>query len=189
MDLLRSAGYLTHAAPLQSTGVPYSKDPKSPSLHDDVAGIRAIIEPLVESGKDVALVLHSASGFIGSSAVQGLCKANRSTEGKTGGVVYIAFVTAGVFPEGTSSGPMPFFEIDGPKLWCKSPRTMLFNDVADDIRAQEYVALLEPQPSDGWDGEVTYAGWKEVPNGYLICEVRRPNNSLLLCVVDVLERG
>ncbi len=185
-QLLRSAGFATHIAPLKSTGQPYSTDPKSPGLHDDVAAARAVIEPVVESGKDVVLLLHSASGYIGSHAIQGLTKAARRTEGKKGGVVFIAFVTAGVLDVGASPRPLPFFDVQGPELWCKSPRTLLFNDVADDAQAQEYMALLRPQPSDGWFDTINYAGWKEVPSGYLICEVRfnPPSKSEGPCVVN-----
>ena len=29
---------------------------------------------------------------------------------------------------------------------------------------------LKPQPAEGWDGKVTYCGWREVPTAYLVCE-------------------
>jgi pimeloyl-ACP methyl ester carboxylesterase len=29
---------------------------------------------------------------------------------------------------------------------------------------------LKHQPAQGWDDTITYAGWKEVPSVYLICE-------------------
>jgi hypothetical protein len=122
VQLLRKDGYITHVAPLRSTGVPYRENPKSPSLHDDVATVCSVIKPLVEEGKDIVLLLHSASSFIGSHAIEGLSKVARAKEGKKGGVDFIAFLTAGVYPEGASTGPMPFFDVKGPELWCKDQR-------------------------------------------------------------------
>ena len=103
---LEAKGYSISIAPLVSTGVAYSPPPAhTPSLHDDEAAIRKVIEPLVESGKDVVIVAHSAGGYISAGAVQGLCKPKRKQSGKTGGVVYFVFYCAGIAPIGFKHTP------------------------------------------------------------------------------------
>ena len=57
----------------------------------------------------------------------------------------------------------------GGALHCKSPSTMLFNDL-DPASAEEWTKTLQPQPSQGWDDTITYCGWKDVPSVYLVCE-------------------
>ena len=54
-------------------------------------------------------------------------------------------------------------------MHCKSPETLLFNDL-DAASAENWTKKLSPQPSEGWDQTVTYGGWKDVPSVYLVCE-------------------
>jgi len=39
-----------------------------------------------------------------------------------------------------------------------------------DAEAEKWIKVLECQPSEGWSGKFTYAGWKDVPSVYLACE-------------------
>lgn len=104
---LSKHGYETVTAPLSSTGKP---SPNNPSMYDDIAAIRAVIAPLVEDGKELLLVLHSAGGFLGSSAIKGLSVQERKAEGKPGGVCKLVFLAGAVFEEGFRHGPLPFFD-------------------------------------------------------------------------------
>ena len=52
-------GFSTSVASLVSTG---QASPGNTSLQDDIAAVRAFIEPLVSRGRHVLLVLHSAGG-------------------------------------------------------------------------------------------------------------------------------
>lgn len=54
-------------------------------------------------------------------------------------------------------------------MFCKDPRNSLFNDMSD-AEAEKWAAVLECQPSSGWNDKCTYAGWKDVPSVYLVCE-------------------
>lgn len=69
IELKTVHGYSTAAVPLASTG---TASPGNPTLKDDVRGIRSAIEPLVQDGKELLLVLHSAGGFLGAQAIKGL---------------------------------------------------------------------------------------------------------------------
>lgn len=109
ISLLHKHQYLASAIPLQSTGC---KSPGNPSMKDDVAFIRERIHSTVEEGgeQEVLLVLHSAGGFLGCMAIEGLSVAERKAVGKRGGVGKIVFLSGAVWPEGYSHGPLPFFE-------------------------------------------------------------------------------
>lgn len=54
-------------------------------------------------------------------------------------------------------------------MWCKNVKDVLFNDL-DSPTAEEWIAKLKSQPATGWDDEVTYCGWQDVPSFYLVCE-------------------
>lgn len=78
-------------------------------MKDDVAGIRIHIETILDRGEDILLVLHSAGGFLGSEALQGL---DKRTRGEQPGVVSIVFLAAAVFPEGFQHQPLPFAAVE-----------------------------------------------------------------------------
>ena len=102
---LSSSGYTVGIAQLLSTG---TVSPGNPSMSDDIAGVRKQIEVIVEKNEDVVLVLHSAGGFIGSNAMEGLSAKTRKEKGQQGGVKGIVFISGAVFPEGFTHGPLPF---------------------------------------------------------------------------------
>lgn len=59
--------------------------------------------------------------------------------------------------------------IQGGASHCAQPETLLFGDLPSSEKPA-WLAKLQPQPAQGWDDTVTYAGWKDVPSVYLICE-------------------
>jgi pimeloyl-ACP methyl ester carboxylesterase len=70
----------------------------------DAASLRTnLLQPLVEAGKDVIVMMHSYGGMYGSQAVQGLSKRERKKSGKQGGVVSLVYVSAVTPLEGQST--------------------------------------------------------------------------------------
>jgi pimeloyl-ACP methyl ester carboxylesterase len=172
--LLQSHAYSVMFAPLLSTG---QCSPNNPTMHDDIAGIRGVLAPLIEQEKkSVLLVCHSAGGFLGSAAIEGLIQSHRVEKGLEGGVIGLVLLAAGIAPEGhvhTAQAFMDFSEAqeDGSgAMWCKDPRQLLFNDISDEHQAWKWVGHLKPQPASGWDDVTKYAGWKDVKSYYLVCE-------------------
>ena len=105
----RAEGLSTEIASLVSTG---KTSPGNPTMKDDVAAVHTHLKSLIEeAGKEVLLVVHSAGGFIGSEAMEGMAAKGRKEGGLNGGVVGIVFLAAGVAPEGYEHGPLPFFEV------------------------------------------------------------------------------
>ena len=99
LQALTSAGYDVHYADYPSFD---PKDPSTTDCHADTEAIRAILNPLVDEGKDVLLFLHSYGGMPGAAAATGLAKMQRAQEGKLGGVIGLLFLGAFVVPEGLS---------------------------------------------------------------------------------------
>lgn len=141
-----SYGYTTTTIALVSTG---TTSPGNPSLQDDVRGIRLVIEPLVEQGKELLLVLHSAGGFLGSNAIKGLTLKDRTGQGKKGGVQRLVFLAAGLAPEGYHHQPLPFFEyhvslplgrpfvaLINDIMFCPSPTLLCLRIVLSDVSSQ-----------------------------------------------------
>ena len=117
-----------------------SLDPANPATADAANDTEAVLKgsllPLVaDEGKDVVIVMHSYGGVPGSSAARGLGKAQRSGEGKSGGVVGLIHVSGFVLPGGASvadgqGGNLPgwvkqnevrgsSFSSSPPSLFCK----------------------------------------------------------------------
>ena len=109
ISLLQSRGYSTHFAALLSTG---KTSPGNPGMKEDIAAVRSTIADLVNAGEDVVLVLHSAGGFLGSEAANGLDVKARQEAGLKGGVSKIVFLAGAVWPEGYKHGPLPVFTYD-----------------------------------------------------------------------------
>ncbi|KAL9598130.1 MAG: hypothetical protein Q9219_004686 [cf. Caloplaca sp. 3 TL-2023] len=187
LSLLRSLNHPASTAPLPSTG---HASPNNPTMKDDVASIRSAIVSLIEDGqeegkedgqeegkedgeegkgKEVLLGLHSAGGFLGSMAMEGLSVKERRGQGKRGGVVGIVFLAGAVWEVGFGHWGLPFFDVQGPAMYCHSPKTLLFNDLPSST-ADDWASKLSCQPSTGWGGIVDYAGWKDVPSVYVVCE-------------------
>lgn len=75
---LQAQGYLNTTIALPITSRP---SPGNPTIHDDEAFIRSKLVELIESKhRDVLVVIHSAGGFLGTSAVQNLSRKLGSRE-------------------------------------------------------------------------------------------------------------
>lgn len=106
VSLLKTSEVSAEVATLRSTG---TTSPGNPGMKDDIAAIRVHINTMLARGEDVLLVLHSAGGFLGSEAMQGL---DKRTRGEKPGVVGIVFLAAAVFPEGYQHQPLPFAVVE-----------------------------------------------------------------------------
>ncbi len=82
-------------------------------MRDDELAIRSAVQKLVEEEeKTVVLVAHSAGGFLGAGAIEGLGLKDRVGRGKRGGVERIVFLCAGLAPEGYVHERLPFMDFD-----------------------------------------------------------------------------
>jgi len=164
-SLLETQNYSTFTVALPSTG---TVSPSNPSMLDDIATVRTTVEKLVVADLEVVMVLHSAGGFLGSNAIEGLDVKTRGEKGLKGGVTKLVILAGALWPEGFKHGPLPFSVYNGGSFTCATPEKLLFNDL-DEAEAGRWIQALKTQPTD-WDDTVTYCGWRHVPSVYLVCE-------------------
>ena len=74
--------------------------PQTVTAAKDAAFIRCeLLQPLIEDGKEVLLVMHSYGGGSGSTAAKGLSSVERRQQGLKGGAIGEVFVAAMVVEE------------------------------------------------------------------------------------------
>lgn len=98
-DLLKTKGFDTEIVDMPSVGgtqLPLT------GLAEDIAAVRAVVQPLVEAGREVVLLTHSAGGVSGGGAVKGLDVRARREAGLPGGVVRVIYMAAFMVPKGSS---------------------------------------------------------------------------------------
>ncbi|KAK2603972.1 hypothetical protein QQS21_003808 [Conoideocrella luteorostrata] len=176
---------------LASTGTASKPGEKTVTMDDDSAFLaRQLLEAVETAGVEyVIVVLHSAGGFLGCGAMQGLSVAARKSADKPGGILKNIYIAAALLPEGFKHMPLPWMENNasvpvpshspGIRNIFTSPRTgtqtvmdvklNMFND-CDDAEAERWIAEMQHQPAEGWDGVVQYCGWREIPGTYLLAE-------------------
>lgn len=115
VKLLNEAGYPTVHVPLPTVG---GTELPLAGQSDDVDAVRKVLVPVVEEGKEVVVIGHSAGGISMSGAVEGYDAGSRKAAGKTGGVVRCIFMTAFVLPKGQSllgmlgGQPLPWMVVE-----------------------------------------------------------------------------
>lgn len=114
-ELLHKSNYETDVVKLPSVG---GTELPLTGLPEDIAAIRAVLEPLVAAGKDVILLTHSAGGVSGSAAVKGLDAKTRKSADLPGGVTRVVYMGAFMIPKGSSlmemlgGQPLPWMVVE-----------------------------------------------------------------------------
>ena len=96
-------------APLVSTGM---RSPGNPTMYDDAIGIREVIRPLVEAGKRLVLVGHSAGAFLSGMATEGLEVGEEVSMKSGGGVERFVFIAGGILPVGAPHPEMTMLDMN-----------------------------------------------------------------------------
>lgn len=129
------------------------------------------VAELVSAGKKVVLVMHSAGGFTGSQAIEGLSAEERKRKGEEGGIVKLVYLTAALIPEGEKHPTdMPFMKVEDGHLLPVDPIPLFFNDIPL-AEAERHLQSFTWQPANYLKHiHITYGAWKEIPSVYLFCE-------------------
>ncbi|KAI0122033.1 alpha/beta-hydrolase [Daldinia grandis] len=96
---LRSAGFEVHVPRLPSMN---GSRPPNADLATDSELVRSYATSLVEAGRDIAVLMHSYGGQVGTNSLYGLSKAARSAKGLPGGISHLIYMSAFALPEGKS---------------------------------------------------------------------------------------
>ncbi|POS75133.1 hypothetical protein DHEL01_v206467 [Diaporthe helianthi] len=138
---LQDAGYPTVHVPLPTVG---GTELPLAGLSDDVEAVRKVLVPIVEDGKEVVVIGHSAGGISMSGAVEGYDAGSRKAAGKAGGVVRCIFATAFILPKGQSllgmlgGQPLPWMVLEGDRV-TGNPEVLPqvgFNDLSPEEQAR-----------------------------------------------------
>ncbi|KAG4434320.1 hypothetical protein IFR05_010198 [Cadophora sp. M221] len=155
--------------------------PPVKSLDEDIAAVRAVVLKEVDAGAEVIVSAHSWGGVPACSALDGLSKAERQRDGKSGGVVKLAFVTSFILPEETSiadalGGPLDVWvpDADGNfKFPDEVNKEVFYHDLPSE-EADEWAAKIRVHSLATFMAKTKSAAWKKIPTSYLICENDRP---------------
>ncbi|KAF3043775.1 hypothetical protein E8E12_010098 [Didymella heteroderae] len=174
----------------------YTKKPGDlPTMYDDASFVATFIENLADQGHEVVLVSHSYGGTPASECMKGvdgcgLSVGARQKQGKRGGVVRLAYMTA-VVPKvgggladtmvGGVTVPLEADE-DG---WLMFPDPsacvdVCFNSVSKEEGMKHFQAALGQHSSVAFADTLTYPGYKDVPASWFLCEDDR-------CVVPAVQ--
>ncbi|RGP64202.1 hypothetical protein FSPOR_8021 [Fusarium sporotrichioides] len=170
-----------------SQNAPGLVDAKATVLSDASSLRTNLLEPLVEAGKDVIVLMHSYGGMYGSQAVQGLSKSEREQSGKQGGVISLVYVSAVTPVEGKTTLEMMGTDAEHLPSWVDynedtgfvkftGAREVMYHDIPEDI-ATHYVSLLKNQALNSMDTPLSYSPLTD-PNydgkvGYIFCGADR----------------
>ncbi|KAK5064313.1 hypothetical protein LTR84_000146 [Exophiala bonariae] len=101
IDDLHDAGYEATAIELRTVSPPSTSPPRT--MTDDAAHIHGVIEALANEGREILIVMSSYGGIPGTQATQDMTLSQRQSDGKTGGVMGLVYVSALLINEGESS--------------------------------------------------------------------------------------
>lgn len=93
---LKKAGYNVSQVTLPSVGVSLT------GLDTDVSATQAVIDPLLEEGKEVVVLCHSMGGLVAANSMESRDIASRSVGGLEGGIIQLIYLAAFITPAGYS---------------------------------------------------------------------------------------
>ena len=107
-DAVRAKGYHIQGLHLPSVGLKtgYGREGSAPTMYDDAAFIAKEAENLINEGKDVILIGHSYGGVPVTQSTKGLGVKERQSQGRSRGIVNIAYMTCLVPAIGLSAADM-----------------------------------------------------------------------------------
>lgn len=95
IDAVAAQGYEIKGLHLPTAGLKTGpREGMAPTMYDDALFIAKEVNQLADEGKDVILLAHSYGGVPTTQSINGLSKKERKSQGKAGGVVRIAYMTA-----------------------------------------------------------------------------------------------
>jgi hypothetical protein len=178
---LEAKGYRARVVPLLSvndgTRLPAA------TMQDDAAAIRSVVQSILDHPTDprnVVLAAHSYGGVPTTEAVRGLSSSARAAEGKEGAtsVVGTLYMAAFIPQVGESTRDIirtnpdlsEDFRDPAPTRGTYYRATpaeyapFVFNDVEDPAEAARLIATFSRHSADSYDGEVSYAAWRDIPS-------------------------
>ncbi|KAI1179063.1 Alpha/beta hydrolase fold-1 [Nemania sp. FL0916] len=174
---LKAKSFEVHVPALPTNN---SRQPPNSTFAADIAAVQQVVEELVDHDeKHVLMLMHSYGGVVGTSAVQGLTRADRRREARPGGVVQLVYVAAFMLDVGQNiqtvvkevnlpgrDGLVKFADDNSGTWFPIDPPSLLYHDLTREDQKEQTeflnwgnVAILT--------ATATYAAWKDVPTLYV----------------------
>ncbi|KAF2035223.1 alpha/beta-hydrolase [Setomelanomma holmii] len=175
---LRAKGYTIHALDPPCYPSSYKEGAPPPNMYDDAKFVHDFVEALADKGEEVVLFAHSYGGIPASQSLQGVTKTERAAQGKRGGVIHAAYLTAMVPKVGENlatsiKGGAPPMEV-GEDGWLRQPShqdtaALCFNSLSPE-KGTELAKLLTKHSAQSFMDPLTYPGHKDVSVSWFFCE-------------------
>ncbi|EUC35680.1 hypothetical protein COCCADRAFT_24366 [Bipolaris zeicola 26-R-13] len=178
---LRSKGYDIQVLepPCYPAGYERKSDGAPPNMYADARYIKEHVEKLVDEGKEVVFVAHSYGGIPATESLKGITKKEREQQGKLGGVVRIAYLTA-LAPRlgetafqtlGDQGGVVPSAGEDG-WMYHKDPAPVAALTCSDLPLSEGIIHVAKMGRHFGacFLDPLTHAGYKDVPVSWFFAE-------------------
>ncbi|TVY83159.1 hypothetical protein LSUE1_G006944 [Lachnellula suecica] len=177
-DALRKHGFKVLVPHLPSCS---GASPPDAFLSEDIAAVRDIVEPLVQAGECVLMVMHSYGGAVGTDAVLGLTFPERKATGEAGGVVHMFYMCAYILPPGRTifsvveeAGmahlwPQFVENAEDGSTFPKDPVQLFFGGVESGATWQGLQHLVR-SPMNAFETETRGEAWRRVPVTYILTQ-------------------
>ena len=176
--LLHASGYESTAVDLPSAGT----EPPATTLEPDIECVRSAIQPLLDAGRDIVVVMHSYGGIVGTTSLSGMSKKHRSEQHLEGGVTHLVYLASRMPYLGQSTKSMgggrggsvgsSAHRLDGEKMYHMDPVNRFYHDIPKD-EAEEYAKRLKWHSMASLSAPATSMAWTEVESTYLVCHEDR----------------
>ncbi|KAM0524459.1 hypothetical protein ACHAPE_000553 [Trichoderma viride] len=163
-DALEAAGFAATVVPTRSVGT------RDVTLQDDEAQAKALLQPLLDSGKDVIVLGHSYGGFVTTGLIAGLDKRGREAQGLRGGILGVVYLSAFIPIEGETTfeaagrNDCAFSSADDIEetglLGSKEEKYHFYNDIPDEV-AERLTASLKGHSGAAVMSTPSSIGWKD----------------------------
>ena len=169
-----------HCPPLPSQTATLPLPPTANLEHDTLL-IRQTIQPLVDQGRYVIVLMHSYGGIVGNNSLDGFLLPQRKALDREGGVVHLVYMAAFVSPlESTrvdpfDGKPAPWLEedVENGIVHMKDPRHAFYGHIDSDAEAQAWLDKTVYCPSRILRDPQTYVPYDHIGSGvdatYLVC--------------------
>ncbi|KAL9635073.1 MAG: hypothetical protein Q9204_002755 [Flavoplaca sp. TL-2023a] len=145
-------------------------------LYEDARIVRDQTVALIERSQEVIMLLHSYGGAVGTEAIKGLSKNERTQANLYGGVTHLIYMCGFMLQAGECVGgaslprptpdPVASDEATGTTFICESPVKLFYADVEPE-EAKKMAALIVPQSGRAMTDLVTYPAWQQIPTTYV----------------------
>ena len=156
--------------------------PSTANLEHDTIVLRETIQPLVDQGRYVIVLMHSYGGIAGGNSLDGFLPPQRTAPKQKGGVVHLVYMAAFCLPLGSSvsdpfggkTAPWLKEDVDNGVIHMIDPRHTFYSHIESDAEAQKWLdkmvycaTVISREPQNFVPYDYIGAG---VDATYLVCE-------------------